>query len=97
MIAITHAFDAPPGRLWQEWTEPERFADWFGGAAAEVPVSTVSMDVRVGGLWRATMFAGAGGSDSGRSAGAASTARWSSPAGSSSRCPTTSTATPTSW
>jgi uncharacterized protein YndB with AHSA1/START domain len=60
VIALTRAFDAPPARVWQEWTEPERFADWFGGAEAEVPVSTVTMDVRVGGLWRATMFAGPG-------------------------------------
>ena len=58
MIAITRAFDAPRARVWREWTEPERFASWFGGAEAEVPVPTVSMDVRVGGLWRATMFAG---------------------------------------
>jgi uncharacterized protein YndB with AHSA1/START domain len=46
--------------VWKEWTEPERFADWFGGGEAEVPVSTVSMDVREGGAWRATMFAGPG-------------------------------------
>lgn len=44
--------------MWKEWTEPERFADWFGGDDAEVPLSTVSMDVRPGGRWRATMFAG---------------------------------------
>jgi uncharacterized protein YndB with AHSA1/START domain len=44
--------------VWREWTEPERFADWFGGGEAEVPVSTVTMDVREGGAWRATMFAG---------------------------------------
>jgi uncharacterized protein YndB with AHSA1/START domain len=44
--------------VWREWTEPERFADWFGGGGAEVPVSTVTMDVREGGAWRATMFAG---------------------------------------
>jgi len=35
----------------------ERFADWFGGSDSEVPLSTVSMDVRPGGSWRATMFA----------------------------------------
>jgi uncharacterized protein YndB with AHSA1/START domain len=58
-ITITRIFDAPRERVWQEWTEPERFADWFGGAA-EVPVSTVSMDVREGGSWRLTMFAGPG-------------------------------------
>jgi hypothetical protein len=34
------------------------FADWFGGAASEVPVESVTMDVRPGGVWRATMFAG---------------------------------------
>ncbi|HYY79826.1 MAG TPA: SRPBCC domain-containing protein [Actinomycetes bacterium] len=57
-ITITRVFDAPRERVWREWTEPERFADWFGGGDAEVPVSTVWMDVREGGAWRATMFAG---------------------------------------
>ena len=57
-IEITRVFDAPRERVWQEWTEPERFADWFGGAEADVPVATVSMDVREGGAWRATMFFG---------------------------------------
>jgi uncharacterized protein YndB with AHSA1/START domain len=57
-IALTRVFDAPRERVWREWTEPERFADWFGGRDAEVPVSSVSMDVREGGAWRATMFAG---------------------------------------
>ena len=59
-ISITRVFDAPRERVWQEWTEPERFADWFGGADSEVPLSTVSMDVRPGGSWRLTMFAGPG-------------------------------------
>lgn len=59
-ITITRVFDAPRELVWREWTEPERFADWYGGSEAEVPVSTVSMDVREGGAWRATMFAGAG-------------------------------------
>jgi uncharacterized protein YndB with AHSA1/START domain len=53
-------FDAPRERVWKEWTEPERFADWFGGPESEVPVSGVSMDVRPGGAWRCTMFAGPG-------------------------------------
>ena len=57
-MEITRVFDAPRERVWREWTEPEAFADWFGGDHAEVPVSTVSMDVREGGAWRATMFAG---------------------------------------
>jgi uncharacterized protein YndB with AHSA1/START domain len=57
-ITIKRVFDAPREEIWKELTEPERFADWYGGAAAEVPVSTVSMDVREGGAWKATMFAG---------------------------------------
>jgi uncharacterized protein YndB with AHSA1/START domain len=57
-IALTRVFDVPRERVWREWTEPERFADWFGGSEAEVPVSSVSMDVREGGVWRATMFFG---------------------------------------
>jgi uncharacterized protein YndB with AHSA1/START domain len=56
-ITITRVFDAPRERVWKEWTEPERFADWFGGSQSEVPLSTVSMDVRPGGSWRLTMFA----------------------------------------
>jgi uncharacterized protein YndB with AHSA1/START domain len=51
-------FHAPRERVWREWTEPERFADWFGGVECEIPLSTVSMDVRPGGAWRATMFCG---------------------------------------
>jgi uncharacterized protein YndB with AHSA1/START domain len=56
-ISITRVFDAPRERVWEEWTEPERFADWFGGTQSEVPLSSVSMDVRPGGSWRLTMFA----------------------------------------
>jgi len=56
-ITITRMFDAPRQNVWREWTEPERFADWFGGPTSEVPLSSVSMDVRPGGAWRLTMFA----------------------------------------
>jgi uncharacterized protein YndB with AHSA1/START domain len=57
-ITATRVFDASPARVWREWTEPEAFADWFGGRDGEVPLATVSMDVRPGGSWRLTMFAG---------------------------------------
>ncbi len=59
-IAITRIFRAPRERVWREWTEPEPFADWFGGSDCEVPPATVSMDVRPGGSWRATMFCDSG-------------------------------------
>jgi uncharacterized protein YndB with AHSA1/START domain len=57
-FTTTRVFDAPRERVWKEWTEPEPFADWFGGPEADVPLSTVSMEVRVGGTWRAMMYAG---------------------------------------
>ena len=56
-ISITRVFDAPRELVWAEWTEPERFADWYGGPTCDVPLDTVTMDVREGGEWRATMFA----------------------------------------
>jgi uncharacterized protein YndB with AHSA1/START domain len=59
-ITVTRVFDAPRERVWKEWTDPERFADWFGGKESEVPLSSVSMDVRPGGSWRLTMFADLG-------------------------------------
>jgi uncharacterized protein YndB with AHSA1/START domain len=57
-ITITRVFEAPRERVWREWIQPEAFADWFGGPESEVPLDTVSMDVRPGGSWRATMYAG---------------------------------------
>jgi uncharacterized protein YndB with AHSA1/START domain len=59
-ITITRIFDAPRELVWKEWTEPERFADWFGGPECDVPLAAVSMDVRPGGAWRLTMFADPG-------------------------------------
>jgi uncharacterized protein YndB with AHSA1/START domain len=57
-IDITRVFEAPRDQVWREWTEPERFAGWFGGRSSEVPPSSVSMEVQPGGTWRATMFSG---------------------------------------
>ena len=50
---------AARGGLGRSWSRTgSALADWYGGAAAEVPVDTISMDVRNGGAWQATMFAG---------------------------------------
>src|SRR5260370_1086684 len=53
-LKISRVFDAPRRLVWKEWTEPSRFADWFGGTETEVPLSTVSIDLMPGGAWRAT-------------------------------------------
>jgi uncharacterized protein YndB with AHSA1/START domain len=55
-LEIRWIFDAPREEVWREWTEPECFADWYGGDA-EVPVETVSMDLRPGGKWSLVMHA----------------------------------------
>jgi uncharacterized protein YndB with AHSA1/START domain len=57
-ITITRVFDAPRELVFRAWTEPARFAQWFGLRDAVVPVASVVMDVRPGGTWRATMLAG---------------------------------------
>jgi uncharacterized protein YndB with AHSA1/START domain len=53
-LTISRAFDAPRQLVWKEWTEPWRFADWFGGPGVEVPLSSVSIDLVPGGAWAAT-------------------------------------------
>jgi uncharacterized protein YndB with AHSA1/START domain len=58
-IVINWTFEAPREDIWREWTEAERFADWYGGAA-EVPLETVVMDVRPGGRWSLIMHAEGG-------------------------------------
>jgi uncharacterized protein YndB with AHSA1/START domain len=57
-FTLTRVLAAPRERVWREWTEPEAFADWFGGSEADVPLDTLAMDVRPGGAWRATMLHG---------------------------------------
>ena len=58
-IVISWTFEAPREEVWREWTEAERFADWYGGPA-DVPLETVTMDVRPGGRWSLIMHADAG-------------------------------------
>jgi uncharacterized protein YndB with AHSA1/START domain len=55
-IVISWTFEARREEVWREWTEAERFADWYGGAA-DVPLETVVMDVRPGGRWSLVMHA----------------------------------------
>jgi uncharacterized protein YndB with AHSA1/START domain len=53
-LTITRTIAAPPERVFAAWTTPEDFAVWFGNGV-HVPVATVKMDVREGGLWTAVM------------------------------------------
>lgn len=57
-FTITRVFDAPRELVFKAWTEPARFAQWFGLRDSTIPLESVAMDVRPGGGWRATMIAG---------------------------------------
>jgi uncharacterized protein YndB with AHSA1/START domain len=57
-IEIVRVFDAPRELVFRAWTEPDRFAQWFGDRDSTMPVESVQMDVRPGGTWRATMLVG---------------------------------------
>jgi uncharacterized protein YndB with AHSA1/START domain len=54
-MTITRVFKAPRELVFEAWTNPAHFAQWFGGNTVTVPVDSVSMDLRPGGSWKATM------------------------------------------
>ena len=62
-VMITRVFDAPRELVWKAWTEPDHFAHWFGTPPYTTPLETISMDVRPGGAWRATMVSQDDGSE----------------------------------
>jgi uncharacterized protein YndB with AHSA1/START domain len=46
-VVIERTFDAPVDLIWQMWTQPEHFKNWYGPKGFTVPVA--DMDMRVGG------------------------------------------------
>ena len=46
-VVIERTFDAPQDLIWQMWTQPEHFKNWYGPQGFTVPVA--DMDLRVGG------------------------------------------------
>ncbi|MCX6464820.1 MAG: SRPBCC domain-containing protein [Pseudonocardiales bacterium] len=56
-IEITRSYDATPEQVYSAWTEPEQFQQWWTGEGFTTPISTVTMEVRPGGAWTATMKA----------------------------------------
>jgi uncharacterized protein YndB with AHSA1/START domain len=61
-IVIVRTFAAPRERVFGAWTTPADFSAWFGTADVEVPLDTLRMDVREGGVWSAVMRLPGGGS-----------------------------------
>ena len=52
-ILITRDFAAPARLVWRAWTEPDLVRRWWSGERGEV--TSVEIDLRVGGTWRYVM------------------------------------------
>jgi len=57
-ILITREFDAPRHLVYKAWTTPELVERWWYANRGEV--TSVEIDLRVGGLWRYVMVANGG-------------------------------------
>jgi uncharacterized protein YndB with AHSA1/START domain len=57
-ILITREFDAPKHLVYQAWTTPELVKRWWSGQRGEV--TSIEIDLRVGGRWRYVMVANGG-------------------------------------
>ena len=57
-ILISREFDAPRRLVYRAWTTPELIRRWWSGQRGEV--TSVEVDLRVGGKWRYVMTANAG-------------------------------------
>jgi uncharacterized protein YndB with AHSA1/START domain len=57
-ILITRDFAAPARLVWRAWTEPDLVRRWWSGERGEV--TSVEIDLRVGGAWRYVMVANEG-------------------------------------
>lgn len=52
-VTITYTFDAPREKVFEAWTNPQQFSQWWGPKGFTAPLDKISMDVRPGGEWRA--------------------------------------------
>jgi uncharacterized protein YndB with AHSA1/START domain len=57
-ILITRTFDAPRHLVFQAWTTPDLVERWWAGQRGEM--TSVEIDLRVGGRWRYVMAASDG-------------------------------------
>jgi uncharacterized protein YndB with AHSA1/START domain len=58
-IEITRVFDAPPERVYQAFTDPDQFVEWYGPVGFPVDRDTVELDAQVGGRQRFAMVSDA--------------------------------------
>lgn len=51
-VRVTRTFDAPPRIVFEAWTNPELFAQWWVPKSIGIPLRSCQMDVRTGGSYR---------------------------------------------
>ena len=52
-LQLNRVFDAPRELVFQAWTDPHQFKEWFGAAACDgASLQSVKLDARVGGKYR---------------------------------------------
>lgn len=54
-MTISRYFAAPPELVYQAFVDPVQLAQWFAPLTFHVPLSTIEMDVRAGGVWKFVM------------------------------------------
>ena len=52
-LTLKRRLNAPPARVYEAWTDPEKIVRWFGPADAVPQSVRAEMDVRVGGRFHA--------------------------------------------
>src|SRR6476659_3038360 len=51
-VVVTHTFDAPARLVFEAWTKPELFKQWWVPKSMGMVLRSCEMDVRVGGRYR---------------------------------------------
>jgi uncharacterized protein YndB with AHSA1/START domain len=54
-FTITRLFNAPRELVFKAWTDPAHLAAWLGPKGTRTPLSSIEIDLRPGGRWRACM------------------------------------------
>ena len=53
-LVVTRSFDAPVGHVFDAWTKPELFKQWWAPKSTGVPLLACEMDMRTGGGYSVT-------------------------------------------
>lgn len=62
-FTITRVFDAPRELIWSALTDPEQLIRFWGPEGTSVPIESITIDPRQGGVFRLTMVLDDGGTE----------------------------------